>query len=41
LSPEQAESIDAFYRDVETRMLNFYDPAKLNARRIHEQESQA
>lgn len=41
LSPEQAEWIDAFYRNVETRMLNFYDAARLNAWRIYEREKVA
>ena len=41
LSPEQAEWIDAFYRNVQTRMLNLYDGARLGAWRIYEREKVA
>jgi hypothetical protein len=41
LSPEAAAWVDAFYRNVETRMLNFYDAARLGAWRIYEREKVA
>jgi hypothetical protein len=35
-TPAQAEWIEAFYRNVESRMLNLYDGARLRAGRISE-----
>lgn len=38
LTPAQAEWIDAFYRNVESRMLNLYDAARLGAWRIYDRK---
>jgi hypothetical protein len=38
LSREQSEWVDAFYRNVQSRMLNLYDGARLGAWRIYERE---
>jgi hypothetical protein len=35
---EQAEYFEAFYRNVKSRMLNFYDGARLGAWRIYDRE---
>src|SRR6266700_2231896 len=35
-TPAQAEWIDAFYHNVESRMLNLYDGARLRAWRIYD-----
>lgn len=35
-TPAQAEWIEAFYRNVESRMLNLYDGARLRAGRIYD-----
>jgi hypothetical protein len=41
LSREQSEWVDAFYRNVQNRMLNLYDGARLGAWRIYEREEVA
>lgn len=38
LTPQQAEWIEAFYRNVEGRMLNLYDAARLGAWRIYDRK---
>jgi hypothetical protein len=38
LSKEQVEWVDAFYRNVRERMLNFYEGARLEASIIHDRE---
>ncbi|SRR5260370_3867202 len=40
-NPQQAEWIEAFYRNVEGRMLNLYDAARLGAWRIYERRKVA
>jgi hypothetical protein len=41
LTDAQAEFIDAFYRNVKSRMLDLYDAARLGAWRIHDREKVA
>lgn len=41
LTPQQAEWIDAFYRNVEGRMVNLYDAARLGAWRIYDRKKVA
>jgi hypothetical protein len=41
LTPQQAEWIEAFYRNVEGRMLNLYDAARLGAWRIYDRKKVA
>jgi hypothetical protein len=41
LTPQQAEWIEAFHRNVEGRMLNLYDAARLGAWRIYERKKVA
>jgi hypothetical protein len=41
LSPESAEWIDAFYRNIQGRILNLYDGARLGARGTYDREELA
>ena len=40
-TPQRSEWIEAFYKNVEDRMLNIYDGARLRAWRINDRQEQA